>query len=67
MSSEWRLEMPTVPLPAVERKWVRCPHCGAKVSIFDNTAECHGVFLKCTRGCKKTFELVIRSGKQIDD
>lgn len=47
-----------------ERKWIVCPHCGAKHSIYDNTAECHGVFLKCTRGCKKEFELVIESGCQ---
>ena len=50
---------------ATERKWIRCPHCGAKHSIFDDTAECHGVFLLCTRGCKKEFELIIEDGKQI--
>ena len=50
---------------SIERKWIRCPHCGAKHSIFDNTAECHGVFLLCTRGCKKEFELIIKDGKQI--
>lgn len=48
-----------------ERKWIICPYCGAKHSIYDDTAECHGVFLKCTRGCKMEFELIIEDGKQV--
>nr|DAW09356.1 MAG TPA: cysteine-rich protein [Caudoviricetes sp.] len=48
-----------------ETKWIRCPFCGAKHSIYDNSAECHGVFLKCTRGCKQVFELVIEDGEQV--
>lgn len=48
------------------RKWFRCPNCGAKHSIFGKLAECKGVFLKCDRGCKQTFELVIENGKQIN-
>lgn len=51
--------------PPVEKKWVRCPYCGAKHSIYDNTAECHGVELKCTRGCGQIFELVIENGEQV--
>lgn len=51
--------------PPIERKWAVCPHCGAKLVIYDNTANCNGVFAKCTRGCKKEFELVIVEGKQI--
>ena len=50
---------------AIEQKWVRCPFCGAKHSIYDNTANCKGVFLKCTRGCKRIFELVIKDGEQV--
>ncbi len=50
---------------STERMWIVCPHCGAKHSIYENTAECHGVFLKCTRGCKQEFELVIEDGKQV--
>lgn len=50
---------------ATKRMWIHCPHCGAKHSIYDNTAACNGVFLKCSRGCKKEFELVIDDGKQI--
>ena len=50
--------------PQIERKLALCPHCGAKTVIYDNTAECSGVFLVCTRGCKKEFELKIKNGKQ---
>ena len=50
--------------PQLMRKWAKCPHCGAKTVIYDNTAECNGVFLICTRGCKREFELIIKDGKQ---
>ncbi len=50
---------------AIEQKWIYCPYCGAKHSIYDDTANCYGVYLKCTRGCKKTFELVIKDGEQV--
>lgn len=53
-----------IKMPGYVRIWVRCPYCGAKVTIYDNAAECHGVFLKCSRGCKREFELVIHEGKQ---
>jgi len=51
--------------PALFRKWAVCPYCGSKVTIYDNTAECSGVWTKCTRGCKAEFELVIKNGEQI--
>lgn len=50
--------------PSLTRFWVRCPYCGAKVCVYDNTANCNNVFLKCTRGCKSIFELLIVNGKQ---
>ncbi|MBR6102632.1 MAG: hypothetical protein IKP95_09400 [Ruminococcus sp.] len=50
--------------PVYEKKWVRCPYCGAKVCIYDNNAECKGVYLKCTRGCRREFELKISKGEQ---
>lgn len=52
--------------PPIERAWVRCTHCGAKVFLFDNTAVCKGVYAKCTRGCKKVFEVIIQDGKQVN-
>lgn len=54
-----------IPIAPTERDWVHCPNCGAKVCIKDNASECRGVYLKCTRGCKTEFELVIKEGKQI--
>ncbi len=57
--------MKPVKKPPVARYWVICPYCGAKHSLYDNTANCSGVFLKCTRGCKREFELVIKDGKQV--
>lgn len=47
------------------RKWVRCPYCKAKVLIYNDIAECSGVFPVCTRGCRKQFELIIRNGEQV--
>lgn len=54
-----------LPKPPIERMWIKCPSCGAKHSIYDNTADCHGVYLRCYRGCGVEFELVIENGKQI--
>ncbi|MBO5568826.1 MAG: hypothetical protein J6A79_07860 [Clostridia bacterium] len=51
--------------PVLERKWALCPYCKAKAIIYDNTADCRGVWLKCTRGCKREFELVVTDGVQI--
>lgn len=53
--------------PPVERMWITCPYCGAKTVVADNTATCSGVFLKCTRGCKRVFELILRNGRQINN
>ncbi len=52
-------------MPSLERKWLRCPYCGAKVQLYDNTANCSGVFAKCTRGCRREFEIKIINGKQV--
>ena len=50
---------------ATKRKWIHCPYCGAKHSIYDDRAECRGVYLVCTRKCKQEFELVIHDGEQV--
>ena len=55
----------TIKKPPISRKWVHCPECGAKVIIYDNTAECRGVFAKCTRGCGLSFEIIIKNGEQV--
>ena len=42
--------MKKLAMPPIERKWVKCPYCGAKVMLYDNTAQCSGVFITCYRG-----------------
>lgn len=59
------MEFDVIRRPPIERKWLRCPHCGAKVLLYDNTAECSGVYVKCTRGCKAEFEVKIINGEQV--
>lgn len=45
--------------------WAVCPFCRSKTVLFDDQAECSGVWMKCKRGCGMVFELVIHDGKQI--
>lgn len=47
---------------------VKCPHCGYVMAIeVDASAECHGVVVRCKgRHCKKTFEIKIKAGKQVE-
>lgn len=51
--------------PPLERKWLKCPYCGAKTILYDNAANCRGVFIKCTRGCRQEFEVKIRNGNTV--
>jgi len=51
-------------VPATRREWVICPNCHAKQCVFENNAECHGVFVKC-KLCKREFEIVIEEGMQV--
>lgn len=55
-------DVKAIPKPPLERKWLYCPHCGAKTILYDNTANCSGVFIKCTRGCKQEFEVKFQNG-----
>lgn len=45
--------------PPLERTWYKCPHCGKKLVIYDNTASCNGVFIYC-KGCKGEIEINIK-------
>lgn len=40
----------------LELHWIRCPVCGCKLAIADNTAKSHGIYVKC-RTCKKEIEI----------
>lgn len=44
--------------PPLERKWFKCPFCGKKIAIYDNTAKSSGVFIVC-KNCKKEIEIKI--------
>ena len=40
-----------------ERKWYDCK-CGQHLLIYDDTAKCNGVFVKCKR-CRREVEVKI--------
>ena len=44
--------------PPLTRHWYVCPVCGMKLAIRDNTARCHGIYIKC-RACKREIEIKI--------
>ncbi|MRM91174.1 hypothetical protein EAI28_22885 [Faecalicatena contorta] len=44
--------------PPLTRRWYRCPNCGTKLAIYDNTAKASGVYVKC-RTCKKEVQIKI--------
>lgn len=56
---------PNIKFPATRKMWAVCPYCRAKGILYDDTANCRGVWLKCTRGCKREYELIIKDGKQV--
>lgn len=45
---------------ALRRDWYRCPHCGKNLVIYDNTANCSGVFMKC-KNCRQEVEIKLTS------
>lgn len=50
--------MKKLQLPPLVRKWYKCPVCGTKLAICDNTAKSHGVYIKC-RVCKNEIEIKV--------
>lgn len=48
--------------PSLERLWFKCPHCNKNIAIYDNTAVCGGVYVKCSK-CRREIEIKI-GGKQ---
>lgn len=53
------------PRSATCRKWALCPICGKKTVLYDDNAECHGVYCVCNRGCRREFMLEVSNGEQI--
>lgn len=44
--------------PPIKRMWYQCPHCGKNLIVYDNTAHCSGIFVKC-KNCKNEVEIRI--------
>ena len=51
-------KMKTLNIPT-EKKWYLCSGCGQKLLIYNDTAECHGVYIRC-KYCHKTEEIKIQ-------
>lgn len=61
MTSEMRLsgdKVKKIKYPPLERKWYRCPNCGTKLAIIDNTTKCNDLYIKC-RTCKEEVKVEI--------
>lgn len=43
----------------IKKEWYRCPYCGTKLFVYDNTAKASGIFMKC-RTCKNEIEVKIK-------
>ena len=52
--------MVKVKIPPLDRKWYRCPKCGTKLAISDNTTECRNLYIKC-RTCKREVKIDIKA------
>lgn len=48
-----KIDIPT------RREWYLCPHCGRKLVIYDDTAVCIGVYVKC-RECRREVKIEIK-------
>lgn len=40
----------------VRKIWFLCPHCGKRLLLYDNTAVCRGVYVKC-KTCGRVVEV----------
>lgn len=50
--------MKEIRYPPLERKWFKCPVCGTKLAVYDNTSRSSGIFIKC-KTCKNEIELKV--------
>lgn len=51
-------EIKHIEYPPLKRKWCRCPKCGTKLAIVDNTTRCSNLYIKC-RTCKNEIRIEI--------
>ena len=45
--------------PVLYQEWYRCPECGQKLFLYDNTAQAHGIYVKCKK-CGSNVEVKIK-------
>ncbi len=49
--------MKRIQYPPIRREWFKCPFCGSKLAVYDNTADMSGgIFVKC-KTCKREIEI----------
>lgn len=58
MTSEMHLHNRKIARPPTERRWYRCPHCGQKILIYDDTTRCKGIYIPCKK-CRREIEVKI--------
>ena len=50
-------DMKKINYPSLKRSWYKCPECGTKLVLYDNTAVLSGgIFIKC-KTCKNEIEI----------
>lgn len=45
--------------PPLKRDWYKCPYCGQKLLLYDNTAKSKGIYIKCKK-CGKEIEIKVQ-------
>lgn len=40
----------------VRKSWFACPRCGKRLLLYDNTAACGGMYVKC-KACGRVVEV----------
>lgn len=52
------MHLSDIPRIPTRRSWYLCPVCGQKLLIYDDTAKCTHVYLRCKK-CGKEVEIKI--------
>ncbi|MFQ8704846.1 MAG: hypothetical protein ACLR9T_02190 [Thomasclavelia sp.] len=53
-----------IKIPPMRKDWFRCYHCNKKILLYDNKANCGGLFIKCKK-CGYENKIEIKNGKVI--
>lgn len=52
------MEMKKILRIPTRREWYVCKNCGKKLLIYDDSAKCRGVYIRC-KGCGREVEIKI--------